>query len=71
MASPNMRALRARLDGLSVTEEILVPHPGTQNRAQRRHFATKEGKIINTVAYPNWTDRFREEHRVRRWNAAQ
>jgi len=69
MASPNMRAMRARLDGLGPTMVVETPHPGT-SRWSRRHFVSQEKKIINTVARPNWTDRFREEYRIRRWNAA-
>lgn len=68
MASPNMRALRARLDGLSPTAIVETPHPGT-SRWSGRHFVTREGKVINTVVRPTWTDRFREEYRIRRWNA--
>lgn len=68
MASPNMRALRSRLDGLQPNRIVEVEHPGT-NRWAKRHFVTKEKKVINTVARPNWTARFREEYRIRRWNA--
>lgn len=68
MASPNMRALRSRLDGLQPTTIVEVQHPGT-NRAAKRHFVTKTGRVVSTVQRPNWTARFREEYRIRRWNA--
>jgi hypothetical protein len=68
MASPNMRARNARLDGLQPNVITEVEHPGT-NRWARRHFVTREKKIVNTVQHPNWTERFREEYRIRRWNA--